>query len=206
MENSPNTIRVFDVDDTLLFTVSKIKYRFPNEEYWRSCSTEDFSEQRHTFPVDTEYDFVEFSDFDTIWNHIKDARPHIPILKEIDKAVLAGQRIGILTARGNQRAILYGLKSILRWKDEKGNYHEIPKTLLRKKYTFAVGDEKTVKALEKSFGIPPTLKPEDLKAAVLYKIFYLEMGFEKIIFFDDDSNNIDAVKKMNIKGIEAVKI
>lgn len=203
MENSPNTIRVFDVDDTLLFTASKIKFRFPNEKKWHHCDTETFSKQRHLFPHNTDYDFEEFYDFDTIWNHIKDARPHIPMLQEIDKAVMAGQKIGILTARGNQRAILFGLKSVLRWKDKKGVFRPIPKVLLRKKYTFAVGDPKTMKALEIQKGAQSS---EELKAHVLQHIFGDKMGFKNIIFYDDDRRNIEKVQELNDPRIIPVKV
>ena len=99
-----STISVFDIDDTILFAKSQIRYKEPGKS-WASVGTSDFADVRHKLDPDTEYDFDDFTDYKKISMGMAGGKPNIPILKMMDKAIADGHKIGIITARGNQKAI-----------------------------------------------------------------------------------------------------
>lgn len=197
-------ISVFDVDDTVLFTDSKIHYKEPGKE-WNKVGTDEFSEVRHKLHPDTEYDFSEFVEYDKILMSIKGGKPNLMVLKELDKAILRGDKIGILTARGNQKAIWRALNSFLLYRDSKGKLQPLPPAQFNKSFVFAVGDESTQRAFKHDVK-GGTANPSTIKAYILQKIFGDKMGFDKIIFFDDDAQNISIVKDLNDERIEAIKV
>ena len=197
-----DTISVFDIDDTLFKTKSKVRYKEPGDK-WKSVGTGDFADIRTKLHPDTEFDWSDFEKYTSIYSALQNSQPVMKVLKELDKAVIRGDKIGIITARGNQKAILDGLKSALVFRDSDGELKQLPSKQFRKKYVFAVGDSATAKALGKSGG---SNNPSELKAEILQKIFGEKMGFKKIKFYDDDIGNIQKVKDLNDKRIEAILV
>ena len=200
-----STISVFDIDDTLLFSKSKIYYTLPGETKERAASTAKFAQIRGSLPKDTDYDLREFRDFKSIYVGITQAKPNIPVLKKLDAAIHAGHKIGILTARGNQAAVLAGVKDFLLYKDKEGNLQKLPRNQFRKRWCCAVSDTATVKALGGEGG-DYVLNPEELKAYVLQRILGDKEGFKKIVFYDDDPGNVKAVNSLKDKRITAIKV
>ncbi len=200
-EGKTDTISVFDIDDCLLFSKSRIYYTLPGETEQRSASTGEFAEIRSSLPKDTEYDLRDFVEFKSIYAGITQAKPNIPVLKMLDKAIHAGHKIGILTARQNQAAVLAAIKDFLLYKDKNGKLQKLPRTQFRKRWVFAVSDVFTNKALG---GGGDVMNPQALKAKVLQDILGDREKFKRIRFFDDDKNNIAAVKALNDPRIETI--
>jgi len=199
-----DTIAVFDIDDTLLFSNSKIKYKEPGKN-WQDVGTEEFAIIRTKLHPKTQYDFSEFQIYDRILYSIETSKPNIEVLKVMDKAIRNGYKIGLLTARGSQDAIWKGLNTFLLYRNERDELVPLPKSQFMKKYVFAVGDAKVQKAF-KSQVSGGSASPSEIKAFVLQKIFGDTMGFQKIIFFDDDPDNVKKVKALNDPRIEVVKV
>ncbi len=201
------TIHVFDIDDTLLISSSKVYYFLPNDTKEYSVSTSEFAILRNNMPKNTQYDLRDFEEFESIYTGITTGKPNIPILKQLDKAVLAGHKIGILTARGNQSAVLASVKDKILFKDSCGNLKKIPRSQFRKRWVFAVSDDKTHAAL-KGMGSEGDrmLAPQKLKSFVLQKILGDIQGFKHIIFYDDDEQNIQAVQELNDPRITGIHV
>ncbi len=201
-EMRSGTICVFDIDDTLIFSDSKIYYTEPGKEK-KGVSTTKFADIRQDLDPNTIYDFQDFEEFDKILVGIKWGRPNIPILKILDKAIQAGNKIGIITARGNQDAIWRGLNSFLLYRGKDDKLQPLPKNQFNKSYVFAVGDSDTLRALKIKGG---SENPSAVKAHVLQKIFGDKYGFKTIIFYDDDIGNIKAIEDLKDPRITAVKV
>lgn len=202
-ESATDTIHVFDLDDTLFFTKSKIYYTIPGENKERSATTSEFAEIRDKLPKDTQFDYRDFRKFKSIYYGIVGGKPNIPVLKRLDDAVNAGHKIGILTARGNQKAVLAGVKDALLYRNKKGDLMPLPHDQFRKRWVFAISDVATANALG---GIADASSPEQLKAVVLQNILGDKEGFKKIIFYDDDAGNIKAVKDLKDPRITTIKV
>jgi len=207
LTEASETISVFDIDDTLLTSDSKIYYTLPGETEEQSVSTGEFAKKREKLPKGTKFDYRDFREFGAIYSGITNGKPNIPVLKKLDKAILAGHKIGILTARGNQSAVLAAIKDKILFKDKSGELQKLPRTQFRKRWVWAISDVKTEKAL-KALGADGegAKEPQSLKAFVLQKIIADKEGFSNIIFYDDDQKNIDAVKALNDPRIHTKKI
>ena len=202
-EKESGNITVFDLDDCLIFSTSKIRYKIPKGD-WQESTTSDWVNVRTKLPKGTEYDFSDFEDFNKTVQSISGEKPNMKVMKELDKAVNSGDKIGILTARGNQRAVLLGLKSILIYKNANGELKPIPRAQFRKKYIFAVTDPKFLDQLDVQDKNETSI--EQLKALVLQNIFGDTMGFSNITFYDDDPKTIKWIQKLKDTRIKAVKV
>jgi hypothetical protein len=202
-----NTIHVFDCDDTLLVSNSKIYYTLPNENFERGVTSLEFAKIRYNLPEKTKLDFREFDEFKSIYIGIIKGKSIIPILKFLDSAILNGHKIAILTARGNQSAVLASIKDKILFKDISGELKKLPRKQFRKRWCWAISDEKTEKALIK-LGAKGNGKktPDKLKAFVLQKILGDKEGFNNIIFYDDDPRNIKTVQDLNDPRITTIKV
>lgn len=199
------TIYVFDVDDTLLRSSSKIRYREPGKD-WQEADTSEFAEIRTKLDKNVELDFGDFRDYDKMYNKLTTAEPEIKGLKFVDEAVRNQYRIGILTARGSQKAVYNALSKWLRYKSG-DRFYPVPPTLFRKKYVWAVNDADTknwITSQSKQEG--SVASPEYLKAFVLEEVFVNQYGFDRVVFFDDDERNIEVVRKLNHPKIQAVLV
>lgn len=196
-------IHVFDIDDTLLFSDSKIRAKEPGEK-WQEFDTAEWAHAKNKFSKAAEFDFSDFDKYDNIYVSIVNGSPNIKVLKILDKKIGEGHKIGILTARGSQDAIFDGLKDFLLYKNSKtGELEPLPKNQFNKKYVYSVNDANTKKALNLKAGVEG---PQKAKAKVLQDIFKDKYGFKKIYLYDDDQDNIDAIKNLNDSSIIAVKV
>ena len=195
-------IHVFDLDDSLVFTDSKIYYTEP-EQPQKTASTGEFAKIRSKLHKNTKYDWKDFHETKNSYMGIVKGRPNIPVLRLLDKAIASGSKIGILTARGNQSSVLAAVKDWLLYKNSEGDLKKMPREIFKKKYCFAVGDLKTMKALGHMGG---SLNPQDLKAYVLREIFGNKYGFKRIVFIDDDELTINTVDNLNDSRITTIKV
>ncbi len=124
-------------------------------------------------------------------------------MKQVDKAIKLGHKIGVLTARGNQPAVFNAINNWLLYRNEAGELEEIPKSIFNKKYCFAVSDDKLIKAYG---GEGSAADPQVLKAYVLKNILADTMKFKNVIFYDDDKKNIQQVQELNDPRITAVLV
>ena len=128
------------------------------------------------------YDYREFRNADKVASSIKTGLPIIPNLKEMDRYIQQGWKIGILTARGMEDVIANTMREWLKFKNKKGNL--VPADLSRK-LIYAINDDSKKKYVgETDF---------DRKANVIKR---LTKEYDRIIFVDDDMKNVKAVKKM----------
>ena len=201
-ESIDNEIHAFDIDDTLVFTDAKIHYTEPGQKK-KSVFTREFAKMRDNLHPDTAFDFSEFSEFDNCYMSIVKGTPNIPVLRMMDRVIESGGKIGIITARSNQAAVLAAIKDKILFKDKSGNLKKVPRVQLRKKFVFAVGDPNTSKSLGIKGG---SINPSMLKAYVFKNIFADKMGFRTVHFYDDDQKNIDSVKLLNDPRIVVHKI
>lgn len=115
------------------------------------------------------YDFNEFSDIKVLMRSVM-----LPYWNTLQREYRRGTHIGILTARSN-------IKMIDQFFNSKGI--DIKDDLI-----FAVGDE-TLDLTSKDI--------EDRKAECVERLF--EVGYNTFIFFDDNQNNLNSVKKLENK-------
>lgn len=196
-------IHIFDIDDTLLFSKSKVRAKEPGEK-WQEFDTAEWAHAKSKFSKNAEFDFSDFDKYDNIYVSIVNGTPNIKVLKILDEKIANGHKIGILTARGSQDAIFDGLSNFLLYRDKKtGELEALPKNQFNKKYVFAVNDPKTKKALNLKAGVEG---PQEAKAKILQDIFKTKYGFKKIYLYDDDQDNINAVKGLNDPQIIPIKV
>lgn len=201
-ESKNNTISCFDIDDAILFSKSQIYIKLPGKD-WKGVSTEQFAEDRTKYPKDTEYDFKDFREYDRILYSIVGAKPNIKVLMELDNAINLGHKIGIITARGGQKAVWKGLNSFLLYRNKKGELQPLPPGQFKQAFVFAVNDPATQKAL----GAKSDIKnPSEAKAYILQRIFGDTMNFANIIFYDDDRQNVLTVNNLNDPRIKAIQV
>lgn len=190
-----DTISVFDVDDTLLFSQNEIGIIEPGKDiYW--VSTDSFAKIRTGLPNNTEFDFSGFSDYEKSFKGIINGKPNLKVLQVLSDAIQKGHKIGILTARANQSAVYESLRHFLTFTDVNGKNNPLPEGQFNKKFVFAIGDE-NVKSFFKSGVEGDSSNPSKLKAYILQKIFGDKMGFQKIFFYDDDEQNIKSINDLN---------
>lgn len=206
-EKASPTIHVFDIDDTLLVSKSKIRAKRPGSDVWEIFNSQEFAKARETLPPGTEFDFSDFDDFRKVISSLIKGTPNVEVLKIMDQAIQKGEKIGALTARGNQEGVYIALKLFLKYMDQEGNLQDLPEGALKKSYVWAISDERTKAALHKMFDVDGNIaNPSALKATVLQKIFGDMYGFSNINFYDDDEGNIKAVNDLNDSRINAVLI
>jgi len=207
LERSNASISIFDIDDTLAFSNSQIRYKEPGDE-WKTVGTEEFGNIRDGIDKAAEYDFSDFRDGKRIMIALKTAKPNIEILKKLDDAIARGDKIGVLTARGNKFATTQGVKNFLLYKNKNGDLVDIPKNQFNDKYIFAVGDSKTKAMIAKARGSSGggSADPSEDKAYILQSMFADKMGFNNITFYDDDEQNIKAVDALMDPRIVTIKV
>lgn len=209
LEKASPTIHVFDIDDTLLVSQSKIRAKRPGSDTWELFSSAEFATVRESLPPDTEFDFSDFDDFRKVVGSLTKGTPRIDMLKVMDQAIQKGEKIGALTARGNQSGVYTSLQLFLKYRNEAGDIQNLPEGTLKKSYVFAIGDEQTGRALQNKFDTALSngkADPSKIKALVLQKIFGDTYGFKNIYFYDDDEGNIQAAKDLNDPRINAILV
>lgn len=169
------TLIICDIDNTLLISNDLIHLKDPiSGKVVRKVTTKEFS---HGFFEDLIPDYSEFESVDNI-KLFKDCEPApgLLYLKELLDQIDQGVELGVLTARANEGAIYDEMRKFF-------EVHSLSHIRFQRKNAFAVGDEdyhylKTV---------------AERKLSVIQGL--ISNGeYEKIIFLDDDSKNLIAIK------------
>ena len=174
--NSPQPVkklRVFDMDDTLLTTNSRVRLTTP--EGTKFLTPKEYNEYT---PKDGEYygedAYIEFG----VLTEPKEVEYTSPIFSKILRALhedSSNRKLMILTSRSGKPSFVNSLKDWL------------------SKYADKIGvNQQTVDQIEiRGIG---SSKPED-KAAVI-KDQIINHGFMDVVFFDDAEGNVKAVKQV----------
>lgn len=166
-------LRVFDMDDTLLTTNSRVRLTTP--EGTKFLTPKEYNEYT---PKDGEYygedAYIEFG----VLTEPKEIEYTSPIFSKILRALhedSSNRKLMILTSRSGKPSFVNSLKNWL------------------SKYADKIGvNQQTVDQIEiRGIG---SSKPED-KAAVI-KDEIINNGFMDVVFFDDAEGNVKAVKQV----------
>lgn len=200
-KDNRHIIHLFDVDDSLLTSASKIGYRFSKNDPWKYLTTSEYAKYREKLinTPNIEFNFDDFEKEETMYFGILHSEPKLNVLKKLDTSVSRGYTIGILTARSKQDVLIKALKDFLLYRDQNGNLGPIPEEQFPTNCIIASGDPDTKRRLK----IPSELTPEEVKAYIIENYFIKQLGYSFVIFHDDDQLNIDAVNKLNNPRIKA---
>ena len=189
---------LFDIDDTLV-TAQNIYILKINKHTGEvvKLAPDQYRHEDPSIKNDYEYSYIEFRDAEKVRNSILTGKPLVKNLQQLDKAIEAGDHIGLLTARGMEEVVYETMKEFLRFRHhETKKLHPIGDHLQRH-LVFAINDD-DIKYKEKF----KVFSDADCKLRVIIE---LSKTYEHILFIDDDLKNINAVKQANIPGIFAVE-
>ncbi len=193
VESTGNNLILFDIDDTLLKAQGINIYRkLPTDKGEVALTPAEYAKEKVTKETRQYYDFRDFRDPKKVAESIKTSLPIIPNLKIMDNYIKKGWRIGLLTARGLEDLIADSMSKWLKHKDKKDNIQDIGDKLVRE-LVFAMNDSNKRYEGEDVF---------DKKANVIKK---LAQEYDRVVFYDDDVKNVEAVKEMaknnNLKNV-----
>tara|TARA_Y100000310_G_C20409639_1_gene681301 strand:- start:149 stop:778 length:630 start_codon:yes stop_codon:yes gene_type:complete len=184
-----NSLILLDIDQTLLVPNNIFIYRkLPSDEREVSLTPEEYAKEKTSAETKKYYDYRDFRDAEKVGNSIKTGIPIVSNLKIMDEYVKKGWRIGILTARGMEDVIFKSLKAWLMFKDKRGKLRSIGDKLIRN-LVFAINDDN-----KKYKGSIDFEKKKNI-------ITKLSKNFNRIIFLDDDIQNVKAVKKLKLRNV-----
>jgi len=141
------------------------------------------------------YDYREFRDKAKTLKSIRNGKPIIPNLKQMDNYINNGWDIGILTARGLEPTISQAMQSWLMYRNSESKLKPIKGKLPRKR-VFAINSR--VKGKPKYEGGTDAAK----KLGVIEK---LAQTYKQINFIDDDLKNLYAVQDAKKKQQDSAK-
>jgi|ETNvirenome_6_85_1030632.scaffolds.fasta_scaffold00321_37 2-hydroxy-3-keto-5-methylthiopentenyl-1-phosphate phosphatase len=190
-----NSLLLLDIDDTLLtaqnifiyrkLSTDKAEVRLTPEQYAKDPASTVKSNKQY-------YDYREFRNADKVAQSIKTGLPIVPNLKEMDRYIQRGWKIGILTARGMEDVIAKTMQEWLKIRNKKGELVDVD---LPRRLVNAINDD------NKHY---PGATDFEKKTNVIKK---LSKKFNQIIFVDDDIKNVKAVKNMvKEEGIKNVMV
>lgn len=187
-EQTGKNLLLLDIDETLVSPKNiYIYYKNPKTGEETKLTPEEYAKKTVTPEDKKNYDYREFRDPEKITNSIKTGMPIISNLKLMDKYIKNGWTIGILTARGMEEVVFKALHEWLKYK-VKNTLKDIGDKLVRD-LVFAVNDSN-----KKYEGATDFEKKKNV-------IEKLSKQYDRIVFVDDDMNNINAVKKLGIKNV-----
>ena len=96
---SDKSISIFDVDDTLVVSKSKIRVHNPKTGYWASLTPQEFNTFSHRHG-----DKLDFSDFSDI-EKLKAGKIIEWVFNILKRTLSKGKPVGIITARGDSKLI-----------------------------------------------------------------------------------------------------
>jgi len=170
-------MNIFDLDDTLVVTDSKIKVTDIKTQNQFEITPQEFN-----YYNDNSNHKLDFSDFENVDN-LKAGILIDEIFNKLIKTLKYHRAVGIVTARGSSVMV----RDFLLFNGVDIN----------PKFIFAVGDWK---------GTPNsyfTGTTEERKKQAMYK--FIEMGFRNFRFWDDSAKNLELVKTIE-KEIPNIKI
>jgi hypothetical protein len=184
---------VMDIDDTLLRSKNIfIERKLPSDEQVVFLTTSEFAEENVTSETAKFYSFTQFNDEQKVYDSIVQGEAILDNLKVMDLFINNGFELAILTARSNHKAVCKALRHFLEYKNYATGQLE---TLdFNERYCYAVSDP--------SFAYLGTTTSER-KSKILHQI---SKDNDVIVYLDDDGANIDAVNKMILKNVIALKV
>ena len=199
IKDLPDSIKgiiVFDIDDTILKVnpaIIRIYKRVPGEEEV-ALTTDEFAQDPDAADISKKdwYDFRDFNDPLKVYNSIISGTPLIKNLKIMDDYVNAGYDFCFLTARGCEEMVKKALKEFLRYRDEDGVLKELG-SVFKETLSHAINDD------IKSY---PGATDAEKKANVLETLC---KHYDRVVFVDDDTKNISAVRGLNIPNLKVIK-
>lgn len=195
VESTGNNLILFDIDDTLLKAQGINMYRkLPTDKKEVVLTPSEYAKEKITGELKQYYSYRDFKDPEKVKQSIKTSLPIISNLAIMDSYIKNGWKIGLLTARGLEDIIADSMKKWLKHKDVKGDLQNIGDKLVRE-LVFAMNDSNKKYKGHSDF---------DKKANVIKG---LAKKYDRIVFYDDDIKNIEAVKEMakkyNLKNVVA---
>jgi len=187
---------VFDIDDTILkvdSSLMKIYKKKPGEQEV-ALTTEEFAKDPDAEDIDKRkwFDYRDFRDPLKVYNSIITGTPLIKNLKIMDDYIQAGYDFCFLTARGCEEIIKKAIGDFLKFRDEDGALKELGDSF-KKTFSHAVNDE-----IKKY----PGKTDAEKKANVLTKLC---KEYDKVVFVDDDTKNVNAARELNIPNLKVIK-
>jgi len=140
------------------------------------------------------FSFEEFNDEESVKKGFKEGTPLIKNLKTMDAYLNKGYDFAFLTARGHEKVLISVLEDILKYTTFDGKLKSLGNKF-NKEDSHAVGDPKYDADFE-------GLKVYERKAAVLKK---LAKKYDRIIYVDDDINNLIAAHELNLPNLTTIK-
>lgn len=205
-------ITILDIDDTLMFSESKIRYILPVNGVYdlkneKSLSTEEFATQRHTLDG-ADFNFMDFRcewDMNSYYKNIlfnsnfsteelnrrclvqyRHNLIHAPandiMMKEMKQIVDSSEKIGVITARGGTQKDTYEALKEF----FKMNGVDV-RNKLDKRMIFCISNDKFVKHNMMNDNLAGCT--EDMKSLVVERYIKGFYGFKDISFYDDDFKN-----------------
>jgi len=187
-------IALFDIDQTLVVpgNISIWKKKVGENEVALTpdqYAKENVVEEKKN---GTTYDYREFRDPKKVKESIAGGAPISKNVKMMNDHVKNGWSVGILTARGLEDVIFDSIKQWLMFRKETALLPSLGKSLARN-LVHAVNDE-----VIKYEGMTDFEK----KSNVIRKY---AKEYDRVKFIDDDDFNVNAVKKMKLPNVIAVK-
>ena len=195
LPDSISGLIVFDIDDTLLKsnpeTIGVYK-REPGKEEIRMTTDEFAKDPDAADPAKKSwFDYREFRDPVKVYNSIISGTPLIRNLRIMDDYVEAGYEFCFLTARACEETIKKALDDFLRIR-KSGALKELG-DIFNKTLSHAINDE------SKKY---PGKDDAEKKANILRKLC---KKYDRVIFVDDDKENISAARNLQIKNLRVIK-
>jgi len=163
------TLTLFDLDDTLAITDSKIKLRDADGQVVHRLTTNDYRDWKGQGKTEGFVaDYEDFANVQKATELLVNAKPG-PGLAILQDAKETEGDLGILTLRSSEEAVVKGLPKFLS--------RQGVNTRIDPKLIFALGDRK--------YSFPPVKIDSELKLIVILKL--LEEGpYDSILLIDDD--------------------
>lgn len=160
-------INIFDIDETLVVTNSKIRvFDKTTKKLVSELTPQEFNQY-----IPKKNHKLDFSDFQNL-DILKNGRNIYWVQKILEKTLMKGGHVGIITMRSNKK-VVQDFLSHLRFSIPSNNI-------------FAVSDPVS--------GIDVSLPREKRKKEAVRK--FVERGFTHLRMFDDDLKNLQAIKEL----------
>lgn len=185
---------VFDVDDCLVRTEDKIT--ITDGKFKGEYSTDEWAAIDHTLIP------KEYIDLNQFYGGLKNAKPITKNIEILVNHLKDNDDVFILSARGGSRNVI--LKDLIDVIND-ANFKLLHKTDFKPRERLPIKNVITLYDpwVRKVFGIPDIGIPKE-KAYILRDVLLGKMGYDKVVFYDDDAKNIKAASQ--IPGVEAIQV
>lgn len=189
-------IIVFDIDDTILKVDASsinIYKKVPGEKEIALTTAEFAKDPDASDPTKRSwFSYRDFQNPEKVYNSIISGTPIIRNLRIMDSYIAAGYDFCFLTARSCEDVIKRALDDFLRIRDRKTGALSRLGSIFNKTMSHAINDtEKQYKGITDA----------DKKANVLRDLC---KKYDKVIFVDDDTKNVQAARNLNLKNLKVI--